>query len=259
MKILALTRDPRFSPNSVESDRAILMAVAERLRLMGHEVEVRAETQLAAAADACLSMGRLPSTLARLKTIQQQGVRVINTTQSVENCSRSTLTHLMQEHNIPQPQSALPPFWLKRGDACAQSPDDVVFCHDEAALAGAVARFRERGIGDYVVSSHVEGDLVKFYGVRGTSFFRCYYPTDDGQTKFGDERHNGPASHYPYHQAELQRQAGRLADITGLDIYGGDAIVRPDGTFCLIDFNDWPSFSRCRDEAAQAICQLLSL
>ena len=40
-------------------------------------------------------------------------------------------------------------------------------------------------------------------------------------------------------------------------IYGGDCIVRDDGSFALIDFNDWPSFARCREEAAAAICRLV--
>ncbi|MFS6554926.1 hypothetical protein VPJ68_05445, partial [Parabacteroides distasonis] len=38
-------------------------------------------------------------------------------------------------------------------------------------------------------------------------------------------------------------------------MYGGDAIVTADGNFVIIDFNDWPSFSRCRDEAAEAIAE----
>ena len=257
MKILALTRDPRFSPNSVENDRAILMAVARRLHSQGHEVAVRAETEVAADCDVCLTMGRLPATLAGLKRLQRQGVRVVNTPLSVENCTRSTLTRLMQVHGIPMPPSDLPPFWLKRGDASAQSPADVVYCQDKAALAEAIGRFRARGVAHHVVSSHVVGDVVKFYGV-GSDFFRCYYPTDDGQTKFGDEHHNGPAHHYIYNKEEMHSQVVRLAAITGLEVYGGDAIVRPDGTFCIIDFNDWPSFARCRDEAAEAISQLVS-
>ena len=31
-------------------------------------------------------------------------------------------------------------------------------------------------------------------------------------------------------------------------VYGGDAIVKSNGTYVIIDFNDWPSFSRCREE-----------
>jgi hypothetical protein len=97
------------------------------------------------------------------------------------------------------------------------------------------------------------GDLVKFYGVRGTGFFKCFYPTDDGENKFDDEKRNGLAHHYNFDIQRLMESAERLAAITGLDVYGGDCIVRSDGSFAIIDFNDWPSFSRCREEAAKAI------
>ena len=277
MKILALTRDPQFSPNSVEKDRAILMAVVDRLRALGHHVDVGAGPVPARDAgpmpspcsyDVILSMGRLPQTLAWLKTLQEQGVRVINTPQAVELCSRrSALVRMMQEYDIPMApcrsghlcsvEENEGPYWLKRGDACAQSQGDIVFCPDDAALYAAIAHFKARAITDYVVSEHVDGDLLKFYGVADTGFFRCFYPTDDGQSKFGDEQHNGTAHHYSFDQAELQRQAERLAAIIGIEVYGGDAIIRSDGSFCIIDFNDWPSFSRCREEAAKAITLLI--
>ena len=48
MRILMIQRAERFSPNSVERDQAILMAVADRLRLRGDEVSVLQESQLAA-------------------------------------------------------------------------------------------------------------------------------------------------------------------------------------------------------------------
>ena len=44
-----------------------------------------------------------------------------------------------------------------------------------------------------------------------------------------------------------------LAEAVGLKVYGGDCIVDETGHFYMIDFNDWPSFSRCREEAATAI------
>ena len=104
-----------------------------------------------------------------------------------------------------------------------------------------------------MVSRHIVGDLVKFYGVQGQRFFRWYYPTDDGDTKFGCERVNGDAQHFPFNEWRLHEACARMAAITGLRVYGGDCIVRSDGTFAIIDFNDWPSFSRCREEAAEAI------
>jgi hypothetical protein len=148
-------------------------------------------------------------------------------------------------------------YWLKRGDAAAQESGDVVYVADKEGLAMAVKTMQRRGITDYVVSAHVVGDLVKFYGVGQGRFFRYYYPTDDGQSKFGNECHNGVACHYPFSEEVLRQEVERLAAATGVSIYGGDAIVRADGSFCLIDFNDWPSFSRCREEAADVVTELV--
>ena len=35
--------------------------------------------------------------------------------------------------------------------------------------------------------------------------------------------------------------------------------MREDGSYVIIDFNDFPSFSRCRDEAAKAIVELIRM
>jgi hypothetical protein len=134
----------------------------------------------------------------------------------------------------------------------------VVYVPDLQALASAEAAMRARGLHDYLVCPHVEGDLVKFYGVSATGFFRYYYPTDDGLSKFGLEQLNGQAHHYPFSAADLQTKAEALAAAVGLQIYGGDMIVTNDGSWYMIDFNDWPSFSRCREEAAEAIAGLIN-
>ena len=34
--------------------------------------------------------------------------------------------------------------------------------------------------------------------------------------------------------------------------------MREDGSYVIIDFNDFPSFSRCRKEAARAIVELMN-
>lgn len=256
MKVLALLRHQQFSPNSVEKDETIMRAVAHRLQRQGHEVTVESEARWhEQACDCVLSMGRLDETLQRLEVLQ---VPVINSPRAVRICARSVLSSVMLREGIPAaPREGSRGYWLKRGDACAQEPGDVVYAADEAELHRQEQAFRQRGIDDYVVSAHVEGDVVKFYGVRGTGFFRHFYPTDDGQTKFGDEARNGQARHYPFAVADMQQAAEKLANAIGLDVYGGDFIVRADGTFCLIDFNDWPSFSRCRDDAAEAIASLI--
>lgn len=270
MKLIAVRRDERFSPNSVEKDRLILeaacMKTCRQAEEQGEPCAWRwvdeAELTAADEADLYLSMARLPEALQVLEGFEQQGRRIINSPQGVKNCRRSHIERVMRENGIPAPfayrdeQDVDAPCWLKRGDAAAQSKDDVVFCKDKKALQQAIEAFKERGISDYVVSQHVEGDVVKFYGVNA-DFFRYFYPTDDGQTKFGDEKaHNGPTHHYPFDAARLQSEVERLARILQVEVYGGDAIVDSEGRFYIIDFNDWPSFSRCRDEASTAISML---
>ena len=257
--ILAIHRAPCFSPNSVEKDHAIMAAVAEHLRR--HDMRV-VETSEVNGLDAegespvcILSMGRLLETL---QWLARQGCPVINHPEAVGRCARSVVERLARQNGVPvAPAEGPDGYWLKRGDACAQEPGDVVYCASREELAVRQAEFRQRGITDSVVSAHVAGDLLKFYGVRGTPFFRWFYPTDDGESKFGDERRNGSARHYAFSAERLHADADKLASVVGLDVYGGDCIISPNGTYCVIDLNDWPSFSRCREEAAEAIAGLV--
>ena len=270
MKIIAVRRDDRFSPNCVEKDRLILEAacnnLCQRCEFQGEACALRwvdeAELTPEDDADLYLTMARLPEALDVLEGFVRQGRRVLNKPQGVKNCQRSLLEKVMRQNSSPMPEETdlknpSFPLWLKRADAAAQTKDDVVFCPNEDVLQRAMADFQQRGITDFVLSRHVEGDVVKFYGV-GDVFFRHFYPTDDGQTKFADEaNHNGEPHHYPFDVAQLQSEAARLAQLLQMEVYGGDAIISREGHFYIIDFNDWPSFSRCRDEAAEAIANLL--
>ncbi len=244
----------------MEKDRAILQAVCDCLRereQLAEPIAMVDEERL----DTCpvdaatyISMARGDAALSLLARMEARGCRVVNSVAGVRGCQRTVLDRLMRENHIAMPPlSGGHGYWLKRGDAAAQEKRDVVYCADEAALEVARHDFLERGIGQQVVSSHVVGDLVKFYGVAGSDFFRCYYPGDDGISKFGDEARNGRPHHYAYSQAALQREVARLAALVGTTVYGGDAVGDAAGRFYIIDFNDWPSFSRCREEAARAI------
>lgn len=263
MTILAILRAKPFSPNSVEKDEAIMTEVVRRLHSRGHTVELVHEENLMTEKKRLgqgamiLSMGRMHDTLRWLCV--QEGI-VVNSPESVILCqSRTALSRLMDETGIPQPPPSGPDgYWLKCDDGSARRQDDVVFAGNDEELRQKTAEFRHRGVTNYTVSAHIPGDVVKFYGVRGTCFFRYFYPTDDGDTKFDDERQNGFAHHYPFDTDAFRQTIERLAMAVDIDIYGGDAIVRSDGTFCIIDFNDWPSFSRCREEAADAITALLA-
>lgn len=275
MNILGISRSPRFSPNSADRDNAIFSAVASRLMHVGHEVSVIAEDVFVAVDleefDAVFSMARGADVVRQLCEAAAAGKPVLNAPDALLKASRAALTACFLEHDIPQPRSLclatdspdVPsgisfPLWLKRGDACAQSAADVCFIEDAEALRRALAEFHARDIETAVVSQHAEGDLVKFYGVEGTDFFHFLYPTEgEGFSKFGLEARNGVPHHFPFDAAQLKCIADRAASVSGLTVYGGDAIVKADGSILIIDFNDWPSFSPCRRPAAKAIAQRL--
>ncbi|MBM6992183.1 MAG: hypothetical protein I3J02_02820 [Prevotella sp.] len=264
-KFLAIRRDDCFSPNSIEKDRDILQSVCKWLEqeaALDEKIIMVDEAEFAnhpVEAECYVSMARSEDALQILASLERQGRRVVNSPVGVMRCQRSVLDELMREHHFHMPPvSGKYGFWLKRGDASAQSKGDVVFCQNSEALEKAEEAFNERGINEWVVSAHIPGDLVKFYGV-GDRMFRYFYPNDDGISKFGDEEHNGKAHHYPFDHEALRREIIRLANLTGVSVYGGDVIISEDGRSFIIDFNDWPSFSRCKDEAAEAIARQIMI
>ncbi|PTL33250.1 hypothetical protein C7120_01055 [Prevotella sp. oral taxon 376] len=255
-KVLAVFREARFSPGYVDRDRAVLESVVRRLE---GDVELTSESSLGHLGnyDVILSMGRLPRTLELLKEAEAGGCKVINSGYAVERCRRSSLETLMRKNKIPMPPpSGHDGYWLKRGDAAAQERDDVVYCADLSILEARKRQFADRGIYDCVVSSHIRGDLVKFYAV-GDAFFRFYYSDDGLPSKFGNEALNGIPHHYLFDTKALQSDVNKVARLVGIQVYGGDAIVDERGHYYIIDFNDWPSFVLCRDEAAVEIAKLV--
>ena len=269
--MLLIQRAKRYSPHSEEKDLAILEAVGRLLGkvdivgeealetfLQSHERVGENLSKAGVPTERCLilSMGRAPQTLDYLSTLEEKGVCVLNPTAGVRACQRSNIERVMRENHLPLPPSeGEKGYWLKRGDQSAETQEDVCYCANRIELGFAKERFQQRGIVDFIVQAHVEGDLIKFYGVEGTNFFRCFYPCDDGETKFGAEQRNGISHHFSYSKGQLQHDAEQLSRLLQTPIYGGDAIIRADGTYVIIDFNDWPSYSRCRQEAAQAIVE----
>ena len=269
--MLLIQRARRYSPHSEEKDLAILEAVGRLLGkvdivgeealetfLQSHERVGENLSKAGVPTERCLilSMGRAPQTLDYLSTLEGKGVCVLNPTAGVRACQRSNIERVMRENHLPLPPSeGEKGYWLKRGDQSAETQEDVCYCANRGELELAKECFQQRGIVDFIVQAHVEGDLIKFYGVEGTNFFRCFYPCDDGETKFGAEQWNGISHHFSYSEGQLQHDAEQLSRLLQTPIYGGDAIIRADGTYVIIDFNDWPSYSRCRREAAQAIVE----
>ena len=267
-KNLLIQRAACYSPNSEEKDLAILQEVGcffDDAKIVGEGEFVEnfstynqlISAELVGSVNAyyqIISMARSPKALDCLEQLEQRGIRVLNPSVGIRACQRSNVEKVMRENHLPLlPDEGDDGYWVKRADAAAQSKEDVCFCHDWAEVEKIKSTFAQRGITDIVTQAHVKGDVVKFYGVEGTGFFRYYYSGDDTETKFGDEERNGKPQYYSFSSSNLQADAEKLACLLQTPVYGGDAIVREDGSYVIIDFNDFPSFSRCRKEAAKAI------
>ena len=273
-KTLLIQRAACYSPNSEEKDLAILQEVGcffDDAKIIGEGDFVEnfsTYNQLISAESLgavnayyqIISMARSPKALDCLEQLEQRGIRVLNSSVGIRACQRSNVDKVMRENHLPlPPDEGDDGYWVKRADAAAQSKEDVCFCHDWAEVEKMRSTFMQRGITDVVAQAHVKGDVVKFYGVEGTGFFRYYYSGDDTETKFGDEERNGKPQYYSFSSFDLQTDAEKLACLLQTPVYGGDAIIQEDGCYVIIDFNDFPSFSKCRKEAAKAIFERVKL
>ena len=274
VKIAGVMRACAFSPNSIGKDIAIFNAVAEGLRGSGAEVNVYSEEEFRCSEiteEVVLNMCREQESISKLRRLEQEGRLVINSGCGIANCTREQMTHLLMRHGIAHPESivvntdedAIPAIeaaafdrcWIKRGDSHATHKEDVCYCKALEDMGRVMKEFSRRGIKRAVINRHLEGDLVKFYGVSGEPFFHWFYPLDRGHSKYGHEAVNGKPRRLESDTEALKKLCCEAADVLDVKIYGGDCLVGADGTVRIIDFNDWPSFSPCRGEGAEAITE----
>jgi hypothetical protein len=69
--------------------------------------------------------------------------------------------------------------WIKRGDFHAMHKEDVSYCRHSQEAQEVLHEYFYRGIRRAVINKHLEGDLIKFYGVQGQPWFFWFYPFDD--------------------------------------------------------------------------------
>lgn len=268
-----------YSPNHIGNDAAIFNAVCEHLRKRGCEVNVYSEEQFingGVAEYIILNMCREQRSISLLQSREDRGDIVVNSGYGIENCTRERMTRILLGHGIPYPQSLIvntdeaiqgkleeagfSQCWVKRGDFHAMHKEDVSYVRHPQEAQEVLQEYFLRGINRAVVNKHLPGDLVKFYGIKGSDFFYWFYPFDQGHSKYGHEAINGKAQGLAFDKDHLMDICHRAADALDVVIYGGDCIISADGGIQIIDFNDWPSFAPCRDEAAPHIArQVLKL
>jgi hypothetical protein len=253
MDFLGIARERVYSPGKVEADRAILDAVADRLRATHRVRVVSADEPLPEVTPptAVFAMCQGPAALATLRRWEAAGVRVINSVAGIENTHRRRMLAAFERAGVRHPESRLvatrepgelPAWidagaWIKRGDVHATEPDDVVQVRDSAAARAALAAMQRRGIGSALVQRHVDGAVFKFYAVRGTFF--AAFPADGAG-------------------AAMRTLAEEGAAALDLEVFGGDCVRDRQANLWLIDLNDWPSYGACRIGAAEAIASYLT-
>jgi hypothetical protein len=270
-----IKRSLEFSPNHRGNDNSIFNLTVEELKKLGSSTVVLTEDELLlfekVAQKQLFTMARSKQSVRRMQQLEEEGALIVNSAFAIENCYRANMTSILQEAGIPYPRSCIVPtdgracsfrdkldgqnFWIKRGDFHAIHKEDVSFAHSAQQAADILKEYRLRGIQEAVISEHLYGDLVKFYGVSGTDFFYWFYPLEFNHSKFNAEMINGAASYFEFDVKALRTIGTLAAKTLGVDVYGGDAIISKQGDIHIIDLNDWPSFAPCRDEAAYHIAQ----
>lgn len=279
MKILGISRGCKYSPNLASEDNTTFNAVVEELKDHNHDVTIIREEEMAehdyAPYDRVFTMARDGFALVMLEknTSTEEQTKFINSIDGIITCTnKAAVASQMLEAGIPQPEFLVGekrdllfcsvedkndigvPLWLKNCDNSATVADDTVFCATKEAFDTAFSQFEQRGVHMWMVQEHLRGDLVKFYGVEGTSFFHWNYASE-GHSKFGLEAINGKEKGYPFNAERIKLYADMMAKRLNVPIYGGDVIIDEEGEFRFIDFNDFPSFSNCREDAVKAIAQ----
>jgi len=256
--IYAIRREEALSPGKVEEDAAILEAVLSPLEARGLRVIRLKAEDLAPApprdALGVLHMVQGPQGLGLLEGWEAAGLSLINPAAAVRACYRRHLfARLAGRIACPETRiftlaearewgnETFPgPGWLKRAEIHAEGPGDVVLVDSLNAALAVLNDFSRRGIDLLAWQEHISGREIKFYGVGPGRFFQAFWAAT-GEPWAGEPRD------------PLSELAHRAAALTGLMVFGGDAILTPENTLYLIDLNDWPSFSRCRELAAREI------
>jgi hypothetical protein len=272
--VAGIRRGSKFSPNHVENDAAIFGLTAGELRKRGcivHEYPESALQEDGIEENLIFNMVRDSLSVRKLQQYEDEGRIVLNSAWGIKNCTRERMTRLLLANHIPHPRSlilrtntdpspalreaGLHHCWIKRGDFHAIHREDVVYVRNREEARSIFEAYAIRGIDSAVINEHLNGDLVKFYGVLGTGFFHWFYPTSTQHSKFGLEQINKAPQGFPFDPEYLRTLCNRTAGILNIQIYGGDCIVSPEGIVRMIDFNDWPSFAPCRKEAARHIAR----
>lgn len=213
------------------------------------------------------NMGQGDNVLNTINELQKKGVTVVNSTKAIKNCFRIDLYNNLKKRNIQIPSfylcetiddvEAIPEIewtdgmWFKRGDFHAVNDNDVKYFKNHEQFIEFTNVFTEKTKISFILQKHTRGHLFKFYGVQnsflsfrylGKSGFDRYNLVNDNEKKLDEKL-----------KTVIEKLVHEIAVDLHLDVFGGDFILTENNEIYLIDFNDWPSFRTCNQEAAKYI------
>jgi hypothetical protein len=204
--------------------------------------------------------------LGPLNVWEREGATLVNSVAAIRNTYRYRMIPLLSSTGVRFPKSQLvptgspnlkrrlrshferantPSLWIKRGDVHNTQEGDVSMARSTEEAWALMLGLRSRGVTRSVWQEHIEGDLVKLYGIGepGEEWFKWFYHKD--------QKLKG---HF-FSESELKETFFSAARALRLEIFGGDAVVASDASVYLIDINAWPSFALFRSEASAAIAR----
>jgi len=270
--LIGIFRETLHSPDRVFDDFEILRLTAEALAADGVEIELVRPEQISPGwwnrlhPETAFAMCEQERMLEPLSAWERQGTTLVNSVVAIRNTYRHRMIPLLSSTDVRFPRSELVAtrsphvedrlralfrradtrsLWIKRGDVHNTQEGDVSLARSAEEAWSLMLAFRSRGVTRSVWQEHIEGDLVKLYGVgeSGEVWFKWFYHQD--------QKLRG----HPFSESELKEAFFSAAKALRLEIFGGDAVVAADGSIYLIDINAWPSFALFRGEASAAIAR----
>jgi hypothetical protein len=272
--LIGIYRETLHSPERVFDDFEILRLTGEVLRSEGVEVEFVRPEQIASASawwneprpEIVFLMCEQERLLKPLAEWERRGSILINSVRAIRNTYRNRMIPLLSSSATRFPRSELivtatslwekqlksffgdagnGPVWIKRGDVHNTQKGDVTLARSVEEVRTLIQAFRSRGVGQAALQEHIEGDLVKLYGIGQSeeAWFRWFYHKEQRLKR------------HPFSERILRDTFFCAAKVLELEVFGGDAVVAPDGSIYLIDINAWPSFALFRKEASEAIAR----
>ena len=129
------------------------------------------------------------------------GAILINSVEAIRNTYRNRMIPLLSSTTMLFPKSELivtatphwerhlrafssnadiRPLWIKRGDVHNTQKGDVTLARSAEEVHALLLAFQSRGVAQVALQEHIEGDLVKLYGIgqSGETWFRWFYHKD---------------------------------------------------------------------------------